>query len=420
MADPEVESVSYGLSSLRAETARDSLHTFKVSIGLEAVPVGPQGGGAPAAAAGREPGWAGGGPAVRERAPRLGSPRRPGPRWSSSCVSPPSRMARTGDAMTVTAPRCGRPTAPGEVAALLHRRVFPGYESTRLGAVLPAPAGRRTPGRPTRRSWWPPDETARSSATWSAHRPRPSGGQRPAGPWPCSPCRPRRRPRRAPPGGPLGRPAGPLLRRSPAALARGAPVAARVPVRVEAPPHEPELPSRGADRGRPACPAARGAAPTPSSAASPPGPVGAHRVADLVVDAPNASAHRGYERNGWLLDDGDEVDGTVRYGWPCRARPPARASRRGRCMRAAPRRRAGRRTVDVDALLGAEGERQDPGTGHGPGPQDVGADHVDHAVVQPGRRERLAGLVEALLARGCRAAVRGRPSAPISHIFHGV
>ncbi|QXC60271.1 GNAT family N-acetyltransferase [Aquihabitans sp. G128] len=39
MADPSVESVSYGLSSLRAETARESLHSFKVSIGLEAVPV---------------------------------------------------------------------------------------------------------------------------------------------------------------------------------------------------------------------------------------------------------------------------------------------------------------------------------------------------------------------------------------------
>lgn len=39
MGDPEVESVSYGLSSLRAETDRDSLHHFKVSVGLEAVPV---------------------------------------------------------------------------------------------------------------------------------------------------------------------------------------------------------------------------------------------------------------------------------------------------------------------------------------------------------------------------------------------
>lgn len=39
MAEPEVESVSYGLSSLRAETSIDSLHHFKVSVGLEAVPV---------------------------------------------------------------------------------------------------------------------------------------------------------------------------------------------------------------------------------------------------------------------------------------------------------------------------------------------------------------------------------------------
>jgi len=39
MAKPEVETVSYGLSSVRSETARDSLHSFKVSIGLEAVPV---------------------------------------------------------------------------------------------------------------------------------------------------------------------------------------------------------------------------------------------------------------------------------------------------------------------------------------------------------------------------------------------
>ena len=39
MGEPEVESVSYGLSSLRSETARDSLHHFKESIGLEAVPV---------------------------------------------------------------------------------------------------------------------------------------------------------------------------------------------------------------------------------------------------------------------------------------------------------------------------------------------------------------------------------------------
>lgn len=39
MGDREVESVSYGLSSLRAETARASLHDFKVSLGLTAVPV---------------------------------------------------------------------------------------------------------------------------------------------------------------------------------------------------------------------------------------------------------------------------------------------------------------------------------------------------------------------------------------------
>jgi hypothetical protein len=39
MARPEVESVSYGLSSLRSETSIDSLHHFMVSVGLEAVPV---------------------------------------------------------------------------------------------------------------------------------------------------------------------------------------------------------------------------------------------------------------------------------------------------------------------------------------------------------------------------------------------
>lgn len=39
MAQPEVESVSYGLSSMRAETAIDSLHHFKESVGLRAVPV---------------------------------------------------------------------------------------------------------------------------------------------------------------------------------------------------------------------------------------------------------------------------------------------------------------------------------------------------------------------------------------------
>lgn len=39
MGQPDVESVSYGLSSLRAETTRDSLDHFKASIGLEAVPV---------------------------------------------------------------------------------------------------------------------------------------------------------------------------------------------------------------------------------------------------------------------------------------------------------------------------------------------------------------------------------------------
>ncbi len=39
MSQPEVESVSYGLSSLRAETSVDSLHHFKVSVGLQAVPV---------------------------------------------------------------------------------------------------------------------------------------------------------------------------------------------------------------------------------------------------------------------------------------------------------------------------------------------------------------------------------------------
>lgn len=39
MGDAAVESVSYGLSSLRTETSRESLHRFKVSIGLVAVPV---------------------------------------------------------------------------------------------------------------------------------------------------------------------------------------------------------------------------------------------------------------------------------------------------------------------------------------------------------------------------------------------
>ncbi len=39
MAQPVIESVSYGLSSLRSETERDSLHHFKLSVGLEAVPV---------------------------------------------------------------------------------------------------------------------------------------------------------------------------------------------------------------------------------------------------------------------------------------------------------------------------------------------------------------------------------------------
>ncbi len=39
MGDPDIESVSYGLSSLRSETDRDSLHHFKTSIGLSAVPV---------------------------------------------------------------------------------------------------------------------------------------------------------------------------------------------------------------------------------------------------------------------------------------------------------------------------------------------------------------------------------------------
>jgi len=39
MAMPQIETVSYGLSSVRSETARESLHSFKVSIGLEAVPV---------------------------------------------------------------------------------------------------------------------------------------------------------------------------------------------------------------------------------------------------------------------------------------------------------------------------------------------------------------------------------------------
>ncbi len=39
MAQPEIESVSYGLSSLSGETARDSLHHFKLSVGLKAVPI---------------------------------------------------------------------------------------------------------------------------------------------------------------------------------------------------------------------------------------------------------------------------------------------------------------------------------------------------------------------------------------------
>lgn len=39
LARPGIESVSYGLSSLRPETARDSLHAFKASVGLTPVPV---------------------------------------------------------------------------------------------------------------------------------------------------------------------------------------------------------------------------------------------------------------------------------------------------------------------------------------------------------------------------------------------
>ncbi|CAN5738259.1 hypothetical protein BH24ACT4_BH24ACT4_01200 [soil metagenome] len=39
MGRPGIESVSYGLSSLRPETGRDSLHRFKESVGLAAVPV---------------------------------------------------------------------------------------------------------------------------------------------------------------------------------------------------------------------------------------------------------------------------------------------------------------------------------------------------------------------------------------------
>jgi hypothetical protein len=39
MGEPDVESVSYGLSSMRGDTARDSLHHFKVSVGLRAVPI---------------------------------------------------------------------------------------------------------------------------------------------------------------------------------------------------------------------------------------------------------------------------------------------------------------------------------------------------------------------------------------------
>jgi hypothetical protein len=39
MGQPEVESVSYGLSSMRGDTARDSLHHFKVSVGLRAEPI---------------------------------------------------------------------------------------------------------------------------------------------------------------------------------------------------------------------------------------------------------------------------------------------------------------------------------------------------------------------------------------------
>lgn len=39
MARPGIESVSYGLSSLRPETGRESLHQFKESVGLAAVPV---------------------------------------------------------------------------------------------------------------------------------------------------------------------------------------------------------------------------------------------------------------------------------------------------------------------------------------------------------------------------------------------
>jgi hypothetical protein len=39
MGDDSIRSVSYGLSSLRAKADRDSLHHFKTSIGLRAVPV---------------------------------------------------------------------------------------------------------------------------------------------------------------------------------------------------------------------------------------------------------------------------------------------------------------------------------------------------------------------------------------------
>lgn len=39
LSAPGVESVSYGLSSLREDTSVDSLHDFKLSVGFEAVPV---------------------------------------------------------------------------------------------------------------------------------------------------------------------------------------------------------------------------------------------------------------------------------------------------------------------------------------------------------------------------------------------
>lgn len=142
MADPDVESVSYGLSSLRGETARDSLHHFKVSVGLDAVRVERRVVVHPLLrpAVNRVTLRAVG--ALERRVPSFRGPR--AARAALEFLLDPGLDTQSkANAQSAGSNGPGRPDAELEVSRLteadidlvasLHRRAFPDYASSRLG-----------------------------------------------------------------------------------------------------------------------------------------------------------------------------------------------------------------------------------------------------------------------------------------------